>query len=212
MTTSDAPDIAAQIAWLDMGIENDTLINTKGGRSMLKAIHATLLAAQAMRKALKKSGAQFRLYETLHRAKPDHAKADANAEFAAMCEAAARHGSKKSDASVCQPNQTQTLIAAALHHLQADGAVDRKLLCDALNAANALVPLSLLAEVERLRREKAELLEWLVKLNKAIDSYWNAPRGLKLTGMGEIFLKEITEAQQQCKIVIDRATQQEPKS
>lgn len=67
-------------------------------------------------------------------------------------------------------------------------------------------------EVERLKLEKAELLEWLVKLNKAIDSYWNAPRGLKLTGMGEIFLKEITEAQQQCKIVIARATQQEPKS
>ena len=42
-----------------------------------------------------------------------------------------------------------------------------------------------------------------IELNQAIDSFWNAPKGLRLTGMGEVFTKEISEAQQRCKIALE---------
>ena len=43
----------------------------------------------------------------------------------------------------------------------------------------------------------------VMELNQAIDSYWNAPKGMRLTGMGEIFVKEITACQQKCKAALE---------
>ena len=42
-----------------------------------------------------------------------------------------------------------------------------------------------------------------MELNQAIDTFWMAPKGLHLTGMGEVFVKEISEAQQRCKIALE---------
>ena len=47
------------------------------------------------------------------------------------------------------------------------------------------------------------LQQAVIDLNQAIDSYWNAPKGMRLTGMGEVFVKEISEAQQRCKIALE---------
>lgn len=47
------------------------------------------------------------------------------------------------------------------------------------------------------------LQQAVIELNQAIDSFWNAPRGLRLTGMGEVFCKEITSAQQKCKQALE---------
>lgn len=49
-----------------------------------------------------------------------------------------------------------------------------------------------------------DLQQAMIDINQAIDSYWNAPKGFRLTGMGEIFVKEITACQQRCKHALER--------
>lgn len=40
------------------------------------------------------------------------------------------------------------------------------------------------------------------KLSAAVNSFWIAPKGLALTGMGEIFVKEIKAAQNELEIAL----------
>lgn len=50
-----------------------------------------------------------------------------------------------------------------------------------------------------MKKEVTRLQQATIDLNNAIDNFWNNPRGLSLTGMGDVFCKEISTAQQKCK-------------
>ena len=72
---------------------------------------------------------------------------------------------------------------------------EKILVCGNLQGFAAYVDNYITAEIARLR-------EALETLNAAIDSYWNAPRGMRLTGMAEVFVKEITAAQENARKTI----------
>jgi hypothetical protein len=51
--------------------------------------------------------------------------------------------------------------------------------------------------------ETTPLQQACIELNQAIDSYWMSTKGFRLTGMAEVFVKEITAAQQKCKTALE---------
>ena len=77
---------------LKAGEIKQALTATEGGDGCLTATEVMLEARRkalpfdTMVNALSECAQQFRVYEQLHRAKPDHAKADTNADYAIRCE------------------------------------------------------------------------------------------------------------------------------
>jgi len=66
MTTTKATELKEIIVWLDFGIDNETLINTKSGQDMLVAIREVVSDMLALGEAYKDLNTCQKANESLH--------------------------------------------------------------------------------------------------------------------------------------------------